>query len=143
MAVIAKEISWFSRPKWYFGLPGDKSPLREAAALVAAMKRKIPQVTRKAGITADIVTTKQHLEIRRAMPLLRHSFSNAGSLIKDADHALHQIMVDRVKETFGNALPIKWDGNATKDLVQLFSNAMAFFRLLHEQRSNTYVEAPD
>ena len=44
MALVAKEISWFSRPRWYFGLPGDKSPLKEAAALVAAMKRKASNV---------------------------------------------------------------------------------------------------
>lgn len=77
------------------------------------------------------------------MPVLRQSFSNAGSLIEDADRALHQLMVNRVKETFGNALPIDWNGHATDDLLQVFSSAMAFFRLLHEQRSNAYVELPD
>lgn len=77
------------------------------------------------------------------MPVLRQSFSNAGSLVEDADRALHQLMVDRVKETFGNALPIDWTGRATDDLVQVFSSATAFFRLLHEQRSNAYVELPD
>lgn len=77
------------------------------------------------------------------MPVLRQSFSNAGSLIQDADRALHQLMVDRVKETFGNALPIDWNGKATYDLLDVFSSAMAFFRLLHEQRSNAYVELPD
>lgn len=77
------------------------------------------------------------------MPILRSGFSNTGSLIEDADRALHQLMVARVQENFGNAVPISWDGQATNDLLQLFSNAMTFFRLLHEQRSNAYVEAPD
>ena len=38
IALIAREISLFSRPKWYFGMPGDELTIKEVAALVAAMK---------------------------------------------------------------------------------------------------------
>jgi len=69
------------------------------------------------------------------MPMLRQSLSNSGSLIEHADRNLQSTMLQRVLNTFGSAFDISWTASVTDGLLRVFARALAFFRILHEQRS--------